>query len=314
MNEDDSSRTQFWVKRWERDKLPWDLGGIPRDLVSFLTRTQATPTRVLIPGCGSGYEVKAFHEAGHEVMALDFSGPAVAHARGILGPLGDKVVQGNFFKHEFGAGRFGLVYERGFLCSLPPARWPDYAARMADLVAPGGCLVGLFLYGQEPEPPPFPLTEETAAALLGLAEIPPIRVTSLVGAGALVETIEDPESWRSPNQVELHASGAIGALLVRGESQWPRFLDGEFILYDMEPRAPAELVNQYAVVQTLDGRRLIKVIHAAGGGKWELASHNAPPEIVELLAAWPYLGTIWGHDAKTPEIAPTKSKRAKKRA
>ena len=153
-----------------------------------------------------------------------------------------------------------------------------------------------------------------AAALLGLAEIPPIRVTGLVGAGALVETIEDPESWRSPNQVELHASGAIGALLVRGESQWPRFLDGEFILYDMEPRAPAELVNQYAVVQTLDGRRLIKDIHAAGGGKWELASHNAPPEIVELLAAWPYLGTIWGHDAKTPEIAPTKSKRAKKRA
>ena len=28
-------------------------------------------------------------------------------------------------------------------------------------------LVGLFLYGQEPEPPPFPLTEERTAGLLG---------------------------------------------------------------------------------------------------------------------------------------------------
>ena len=167
MNEHDSSRTQFWVKRWEVGKLPWDLGGIPPDLVSFLTRTQAAPCRVLVPGCGSGYEVRAFHEAGHEVMALDFSGPAVARAQEVLGPLGEKVVQGNFFKHDFGTRRFGLVYERGFLCSLPPARWPDYVSRMAELLTPGGRLVGLFLYGQEPEPPPFPLTEESAAALLG---------------------------------------------------------------------------------------------------------------------------------------------------
>jgi hypothetical protein len=61
-DEDDSSRTQFWIERWESGKLPWDLGGIPPDLVSLLTRTQASPTHVLIPGCGSGYEVRAFHE------------------------------------------------------------------------------------------------------------------------------------------------------------------------------------------------------------------------------------------------------------
>jgi SAM-dependent methyltransferase len=122
---------------------------------------------VLIPGCGSGYEVRAFHGAGHEVTAIDFSATAVAHARELLGPLGDKVVHGNFFKHDFSENRYGLIYERGFLCSLPPARWPDYAARMADLLLPGGRLVGLFLYGQEPEPPPFPLTKETAAGLLG---------------------------------------------------------------------------------------------------------------------------------------------------
>ncbi|MSU57346.1 MAG: methyltransferase domain-containing protein [Pedosphaera sp.] len=163
----DSSRTQFWVKRWEDGTLPWDLGGIPPNLVSFLTRSSASPARVLIPGCGTGYEVRAFHEAGHDVTAIDFSGPAVAHARAVLGPLGDKIVQGNFFKHDFGAQRYGMIYERGFLCSLPPARWPDYAARIADLLLPGGKLVGLFLYGREPEPPPFPLTDETAEHLLG---------------------------------------------------------------------------------------------------------------------------------------------------
>jgi SAM-dependent methyltransferase len=135
-------------------------------LTSFLSRCQF-PTRVLIPGCGSGYEVKAFHEAGHDVTAIEFSAPAVIRARQLLGTLGNNVLHGDFFTHRLGQKRFGLVYERGFLCSLPPSRWPDYASRMAELLQNGGRVAGLFLYGTEPEPPPFPLTEEKAATLLG---------------------------------------------------------------------------------------------------------------------------------------------------
>lgn len=166
-SEEDSFRTQFWVRRWEREKKPWDLGHIPPNLAAFLARAGQAPARVLVPGCGTGYEVTAFHQAGHEVEAIDFSGPAVAHARSVLGLLGDRVIHGNFFKHDFGERRYGLIYERGFLCSFSPAHWEEYVARMADLLAPGGRLVGLFLYGHEPEPPPYPLTDETAAAVLG---------------------------------------------------------------------------------------------------------------------------------------------------
>jgi hypothetical protein len=36
-----------------------------------------------------------------------------------------------------------------------------------SLLTLGGKLAGLFLYGQEPDPPPYPLTKETAADLLG---------------------------------------------------------------------------------------------------------------------------------------------------
>src|SRR5262245_52600380 len=109
LNESDSSQTRFWNKRWESGKVPWDLGGIPPSLVSFLTQAQ-TPTRVLIPGCGSGYEVRAFHEAGHDVFAIEFCSAAVARAREVLGPLGAKVILGDFFKYDFGESRFGLIY------------------------------------------------------------------------------------------------------------------------------------------------------------------------------------------------------------
>ena len=167
MNEPiDSSKTVFWTKRWEAGKTPWDLGKVPAALLKFLEKP-AAKSRVLVPGCGSGYEVRAFHDTGHHASAIEFSAPAVAHAREVLGPLGERVIHGNFFKHNFAGAQFGLVYERGFLCSLPLARWPDYAARMAELIPAGGRLVGLFLYGNEPEPPPYPLTKEAADALFG---------------------------------------------------------------------------------------------------------------------------------------------------
>jgi SAM-dependent methyltransferase len=197
MDEPDSSQTVFWQRRWERGKLPWDMGGVPRELVEFLTRTRnesRLPSRVLIPGCGSGYEVRAFHEASQDVMAIDFSATAVTHAREVLGLLGDKVVQGNFFKYDFGSTRFGIIYERGFLCSLPGHKHPDYVARMSSLLSPGGRLVGVFLYGEEPEPPPYPLTDVSAEALFG-KNFRLIRSEPMAGSVDVYQGMERWQEW-----------------------------------------------------------------------------------------------------------------------
>ena len=184
MNEPDGSQTVFWTKRWEVGKIPGDCGGIPPSLVSFLGRIPA-PTRVLIPGC-------AFHEVGHDVSAIEFS--PVAHAQEVLGALSQRVIHGNFFKHDFADNRYGLVYERRFLCSLPPTRWTDYAARMARLVPAGGKLVGLFLYGQEPEPPPYPLTEATAAELLG-PSFKLVHSEAVTGSVPVYQGLEHWQEW-----------------------------------------------------------------------------------------------------------------------
>ena len=66
----------------------WELGRAAPPLEAFLRtdpRAPQPPGRVLVPGCGSGYEVRAFHETGHDVRAIEFSAPAVAHAREVLG-------------------------------------------------------------------------------------------------------------------------------------------------------------------------------------------------------------------------------------
>ena len=158
------TEADFWDSRYRAGRTPWDFRGVPRALTEFL-RTTGTRGRALIPGCGSGYEVRVFHENGWEVVAVDFSLVAVERAREVLGPLAEKVMLAVFFMHNFDKQRFDVIYERTFLCSLPPGRWPDYVRRMSQLLQPGGKLLGFFLYGYEDEPPPYPLTEAEAQAL-----------------------------------------------------------------------------------------------------------------------------------------------------
>jgi SAM-dependent methyltransferase len=163
---EDSSKADFWDSRYAAGKTPWDLGGVPLALRSFLARAKP-PGHVLIPGCGSGYEVQAFHDAGFQVTAIDFSPAARERAGRLLGSLSQRVIAGDFFTHDFSDQKFDLIYERTFLCSLPPERWPVYAMRMADLLPKGKLVAGIFLYGEEPEPPPYPLTEAQALELFG---------------------------------------------------------------------------------------------------------------------------------------------------
>jgi SAM-dependent methyltransferase len=155
----------FWESRYRAGKTPWDFQGVPRALIAYLKI--AKPGRVLIPGCGSGYEIRAFAERGWDVLAVDFSEAAVERARAALGELGERVLLADFFKQDFGGSQFDLIYERTFLCSLPPEKWSDYVRRVTDLLLPAGRLAGFFLYGQEKEPPPFPLSIEAAHRIFG---------------------------------------------------------------------------------------------------------------------------------------------------
>ena len=149
----------------------------------------------MIPGCGSGYEVQAFHAAGYDVSAIDFSPAAVDQAKRVLGALAERVILGDFFTHDFGQHRFDLIYERTFLCSMTPSRWPAYVNRMAELLLPGGRLIGVFLYGRmRSSGPPFPLTEAEAEQLFK-KRFELVRSESLTDSLPLFRDMERWQEW-----------------------------------------------------------------------------------------------------------------------
>lgn len=193
-NPSDSNQPDFWSVRYAAGKTPWDFGGVPSALKSFLERS-SVPGRVLIPGCGSGYEIQAFHAAGYDVSAIDFSPAAVEQTKRVLGVLAERVILGDFFTHDFGERRFDLIYERTFLCSMTPSRWPEYVNRSADLLSPGGRLIGVFLYGQSSSSgPPFPLTEPEAEQLLR-KHFEPVRSEAMTDSLPLFRDMERWQEW-----------------------------------------------------------------------------------------------------------------------
>ncbi|MGN6317934.1 methyltransferase domain-containing protein [Trinickia sp.] len=180
----DPNTAQFWDERFRQGFTPWDQAGVPAAFAAFAGRLARQP--VLIPGCGSAYEAAWLAQAGWTVRAIDFAADAVAAARKQLGPHAAVVEQADFFTYQppFAPG---WVYERAFLCALPPARRADYARRMAQLLAPGGVLAGLFFFGESRKGPPFGIARTELEALLGdafeLIEDEPVTDSLPVFAG-----------------------------------------------------------------------------------------------------------------------------------
>lgn len=124
----------------------------------------------------------------------------------------------------------------------------------------------------------------------GLRSIP---IMGSVGAGATVEQIGDTAAHDAIGEVDLPETEGLGALIVRGESQWPKWIDGDVIVYEREPRRPSELVNRYCIVETVSGERMIKMLRRSPKpGHWLLESHNAPPQDAELMTAYRYVMTL----------------------
>jgi SAM-dependent methyltransferase len=165
MPREDAAKPEFWEKRFREHFTPWDAGRVPALLEQFL-KTEPRGRRVLVPGCGSGYEVRAFAEAGHDVLAVDFAPAAVERAQKILGALSERVRLADFFDFDFGA-RFDLVYERAFLCSLPRPLRPRYAQRALELLTPQGRVAGFFFFEDGERGPPFGLKSGELELLLG---------------------------------------------------------------------------------------------------------------------------------------------------
>ena len=137
---------EFWEKRFTEGNMPWDRGEASPQLGAWLAAGALKPCRILVPGCGSGYEVAALAAAGFEVTALDYAPVAIERTRKLLeaGKLKAELVEADALAWQ-PARAFHAIYEQTCLCALYPDQWRAYADQVHRWLAPAGRLYALFV-------------------------------------------------------------------------------------------------------------------------------------------------------------------------
>ncbi len=137
---------EFWEQRFREGDTPWDRGEPNPQLAAWLSVGELGPCRILVPGCGSGYEVAALAAAGFEVTGLDYAPRALEEARKALKEANQKAT---LVEADVLAWRperpFDAVYEQTCLCALYPDEWRAYADQLYGWLKPGGRLYALFV-------------------------------------------------------------------------------------------------------------------------------------------------------------------------
>lgn len=113
-----------------------------------------------------------------------------------------------------------------------------------------------------------------------------VPVVGYVGAGAEVRPIDDHAPGAGLDEVEppANAPDDVVCVIVRGDSQYPRFMDGERLFYVRDGRPPDELFGRECIVKLADGRMLVKTVRRGTDyGLFNLESWNAPPMLDQVV-------------------------------
>lgn len=135
----------FWSNRYEENRTGWDIGSPSLPLKTYIDQVEDKHTQILIPGAGNAYEAEYLFQQGFsQVFVLDISTIPLQSLKKRVPNFPDShLIQGDFFTHE---GQYDLIFEQTFFCSFEPE--PElrqaYAKHMAQLLKPGGKLVGLW--------------------------------------------------------------------------------------------------------------------------------------------------------------------------
>ena len=154
-----------WQEAWKAGVTPWDAGASPPALRSLLDRGAVPAGRILVPGCGTGYDLATLARADREVVGIDLSEDArtaflAAHPN-LPGSVDYEVT--NFFSYAPTQG-FDFVWDYTFFCALDPDQRSSWSETMKRLVEPGGLLATLLFPFEDPisskEGPPWPINTD----------------------------------------------------------------------------------------------------------------------------------------------------------
>jgi SAM-dependent methyltransferase len=165
-----------WNNAYENEDTPWDKGYAAPPLEEFLEllncrkvgrSSQASRKlqgRVLVPGCGTGHDVRLLAAQGAEVVGLDIAPGALTKAGAFPTVGSETFALGDFLdlpKDYHNA--FDWVFEHTCLCAIEPSEREAYVASLKLALKPGGRYLAVFfreVSDYTGDGPPHPISAE----------------------------------------------------------------------------------------------------------------------------------------------------------
>lgn len=148
-----------WNDRYLAGRYPWDIGRASPLLIRVVDELFCPPAKIIVPGCGQGWEIDALLQRGFDVTGFDIAPAALELVSGRLGKTQNLSLQTGDILNIPGSLRcqYDMLIEHTCFCSISPTKWDDYVTSVAALLVPGGKFVGAFLNfdNQEADGPPF---------------------------------------------------------------------------------------------------------------------------------------------------------------
>jgi methyl halide transferase len=137
-----------WDHRYRLGDTPWEKGYAAPPLSEWLEKHGPLNGRVLVPGCGSGHDVRGLAEAGSSnctVVGLDIASAAIEQARRKNSLANAEFVKGDLFAlPESWRRSFDWVFEHTCFCALPRKERSAYVETVSHLLKPKGRLLAIF--------------------------------------------------------------------------------------------------------------------------------------------------------------------------
>lgn len=146
--------SKYWTNRYLNSETGWDIGHVSRPIKEYVDQLEVDNRRILIPGCGNGYEGEYIWKKGfRNVYFLDFSEEPLKNIKSRCPEIPEEnFLNMSLFDLE---GKFDLVIEQTLFCAIDPVLREEYAKKVSSLLSEHGKLVGVMFDKEFEGGPPF---------------------------------------------------------------------------------------------------------------------------------------------------------------
>ncbi len=136
---------EYWEDIYLKNDTGWDLGSSTP--VFEKISSEIKTGRIIILGCGRGYDAVMFAKKDFEVTAVDFSPSAINFLNNIVdrqNVLVNTIQEDIFSLNKKFKGYFDYVIEQTCFCAIDPTRRHEYEALVKTILKDNGRLIGLW--------------------------------------------------------------------------------------------------------------------------------------------------------------------------